>query len=58
MLRVLPVRVTPVDDDVSFLQIGEECIDHRVYGLTRTDHHHDLAGTLDTLDEGLEVSEA
>ena len=57
-LRVLPVRVPSIDDDVSSLEVGKESFDDKVYGLTCTDHHHDFARTFDGGYEVLKIGEA
>lgn len=40
------MRVATVDDDVSSFQEGQQSVDLLVYGVTSTNHHHDLSGLL------------
>ena len=57
-LRVLPVRVPSIDDDVSSLKVGKKGFDDKVHRLTCTDHHHDFTRTFDGDYEVLEIGEA
>jgi len=48
------MAVAAVDENVTFLDVGQKMLDHFVHCLSGLDHHHDLPRTFETVNQLLQ----